>query len=465
MLTAGESTAVTIDLYNPHGSAATGELVRGLLHAPAFAALDAGSKDELQAAVAKVADFLQAPAEETLESPFAGALRGPPNLRQQMAAAGGGQAPSGPAGQPGQPAAPGTGIAPAQGGAPAGGGSATGRVAEVTRATLNAIDFPQFVASLIQGTFKAIVDASIQQMTAYAELLKSVAQTVDRFMDDHITEGMAKDHLADEYGYLFKRDTSKGRPELVVDRTANREVPSFLKDLGFDTPHDLNKQSLHERIIPATRRSLAEQRQQTLATMVLMGINRVVVDDGEILAKLQFHIDASEETSIKFDQQKATTGNMAGEAGTGMFNAQALMVNTASVNAQSDINVRADLTGQVRVKFKSETFPLERFADSAAIQLINVNAKVPEPRVPAGPGPAPAAGGGAAPGAAPAPGAPPAAGPGAAPAVGGAPAGAGAPTGAGPLPAAPGPPLSPVPPQAAAPAPAPGRAPDGAVAP
>jgi hypothetical protein len=154
--------------------------------------------------------------------------------------------------------------------------------------------------------------------------------------------------------------------------------------------------------------------------MVLMGINRVVVDDGEILAKLMFHIDASETTGLKFDQKKTTTGNMAQTAGRGGFNAQAVMVNTTSLNAQSDINVRADLTGQVNVKFRSETFPLERFADSAAIQLINQNAKVPPPKpdvaAPAAPGgaaptaggPAPAAGG-AQPAAAPTPGAAPAA--------------------------------------------------------
>jgi hypothetical protein len=54
----------------------------------------------------------------------------------------------------------------------------------------------------------------------------------------------------------------------------------------------------------------------------------------------------------------------------------------------------------VKVKFKSDAFPLERFADSAAIQLINQNAKVPVPQpaqnaagqpVPATPAAAPAA--------------------------------------------------------------------------
>lgn len=370
------------------GSAATGRLVRGLVQAPAFHALDPQAQQDLSHAVGRVADFLQAPSQQLADAePVAGALLSPGDLRARM----GGSAPA-----PAQPAAPTATPAPAGPGGAGGstspgaapGGSATARVAEVTRATLNAIDFPSFVASLIQGTFKAIVDASIQQMQAYAALLQSVAATVDRFMDDHITEGMAQDHLADEYPSLFKRDTSAGRPQLTVDTGSKREVPSFLKDLGFETPHDIDKTALKEQVIPATRRTLAEQRQQTLSTMVLMGINRVIVDDGEILAKLVFHIDASETTALRFDQQKATTGNMAGEAGSGMFNAQALMVNTASINAQSDINVRADLTGQVRVKFKSETFPLERFADSAAIQLINNNAKVPERPAPA---PAPSA--------------------------------------------------------------------------
>jgi hypothetical protein len=279
--------------------------------------------------------------------------------------------------------------APADGSSSSGGGAAspTGRAGEVARATLNAIDFPSFVASLIQGTFKAIVDASIQQMQAYAELLANVAKTVDQFMNDNVTDGQVKDYLADEHPNVFTTDTSSGAPVLKVNQNGNapQQLPSFLQDLGFQAPQDISNDDIDNTIVPATKRSLAEQRQQTLSTMVLMGINRVVVDDGEILAKLMFHIDASETTSLKFDQTKTTVGNMAQTAGNSQFTAQGLMVNTTSLNAQSDINVRADLTGQVSVKFRSETFPLERFADSAAIQLINQNAKVPPPA----PAPAP----------------------------------------------------------------------------
>jgi hypothetical protein len=289
-------------------TAGASQAVRGLVSAPAFQALDPTTQRELSRAVEHVAGYLEA-------DPYATGLAGPADLRQRMQQ---GQAPASPA--PGQPAPAQPAPAPAGGG---GSGSATGRVGEVTRATLNAIDFPQFVASLIQGTFKAIVDASIQQMEAYAALLQNVSATVDRFMDDNVTDGMARDHLTTEHPWLFKTDASRGKPQMTVDHTADRPMPSFLKDLGFDSPAQLDKSTVDSVVVPATRRSLSEQRQQTLATMVLMGINRVVIDDGEIKAKLVFHIDASETTDIKFDRQKATTGNMAGQAGSGMFNAPA----------------------------------------------------------------------------------------------------------------------------------------------
>ena len=231
-------------------------------------------------------------------------------------------------------------------------------------------------------------------------------------MTDNISDGAARDYLADQHGDFLTRDTSSGSPRLRVrqQRGGSQPVPSFFKDLGFDSPAEIDDDAMEETVVPAARRQLAEQRQQTLATMVLMGINRVLVDSGEITAKLVFHIDASESMQMRFDQTKTTAANMAGRAGSNPFSAQALMVNTTSINAQSDINVRADLTGQVKVLFRSETFPLERFADSAAIQLINSNAKVPAPVAPAAGAPAPAPAAGASPpsASAPAP-APPAA--------------------------------------------------------
>ena len=370
------------------------QLGEALRQAPAYHALGRDARRDLDHSLARIEEVL---GPSTGLVPFARQMA--PDLRSQLAPRDSGSGPS-----PSQSPAPGTSSPSTQDPPPAAAAGPVGRAGEVARATLQAIDFPSFVSSLIQGTFQAIVDASIQQMEAYAELLKNVAGTVDRFMNDNVSDGMAKDYLADQYGNVLARDTTGGTAKLVP-RQGTAELPSFFKDLGLATPADLTDDNINDVVVPATRRQMAERRQQTLATMVMMGINRVIVKDGEINAKLVFHIDASETNNIKFDQNKVTSGNMSGTAGRNPFGATSVMVNTMSVNAQNAINMRADLTGQVTVRFASETFPLERFADSAAIQLINNNAKVPTPA----PAPAPGTPGAqpAAPGAQPAAAAPP----------------------------------------------------------
>lgn len=365
-----------------------GAVEHAVYSSPSFARLDERTKEGLAGSLAAVTRYLRSdPASTALDLPVVRQLA--PDLSSLRR---GGSQPSTTLVGSRVPA-----VSPSpSGAAPTG---PVGRVGEVARATLDAIDFPNFVSGLIQGTFQAIVDSSVQQMQAYAEMLKQVASTVDTFMAENVSDGMARDYLADRYGDVVSRDTSSGTPRLSVNAAAaGRELPSFFTDLGFAAPEDLSDDTVDDVVVPAARRSLAEQRQQTLATMVLMGINRVVVNDGEITAKLVFHVDASEATEVRFDQTKTTVGTMARTAGTSPFTAQAILVNTTNVNAQSDINVRTDLTGQVTVRFRSETFPLERFADSYAIQLINSNAKVPPPSVapPATGAPAlPAATGGA----------------------------------------------------------------------
>src|SRR5687767_6461148 len=168
---------------------------------------------------------------------------------------------------------------------PAPGPNAFQRAAGATREMLGAIAFPDFVASLIQGTFQAIVDSSIQQMEAYSRLLAETAKTVDAFMADNITDDMARDHLTTNYGDVFKKDMSAGYPQMTVAQDVPAgQLPSFLKDLGFDSPMDLDQKAIDEVVIPDTRMTLAEMRHQSLATMVMMGINRIVVSDGEINA-------------------------------------------------------------------------------------------------------------------------------------------------------------------------------------
>lgn len=106
------------------------------------------------------------------------------------------------------------------------------------------VDFPDFVSSLLNGVFDSIVDASIKQMEAYAKLVAGVAKSLDEFADENISDNEARDHLTDRLPHFFRSSTKPKR----------------------------------------RRVRLASSRQQLLATMVLMGINRIVVTNGNISA-------------------------------------------------------------------------------------------------------------------------------------------------------------------------------------
>ena len=137
------------------------------------------------------------------------------------------------------------------------------------------VNFPQFVAGLIQGTFQAIVNSSIQQMEAYAELVKNAAQQVDLFVADAISDEHARDWLAAAFADCLFRDPASGTLRLrsscagAIERFQLLPMPGPLREIG---PADIEA-----KLVPAARRRLAASRQQLLASMVMMGINRLVV--------------------------------------------------------------------------------------------------------------------------------------------------------------------------------------------
>jgi hypothetical protein len=136
-------------------------------------------------------------------------------------------------------------------------GKITAYIAEPERAgrtnrLVQAVDLPDFVAQLLHGVFDAIVDASIKQMEAYANLVKDLARTVNQFAGPTVTAARARDRLVAKYPGLL--DCDRGDDQ---SRGAGPQRKRFPK----------------------------ASRQQLLATMALMGINRIVVTSGRIPAK------------------------------------------------------------------------------------------------------------------------------------------------------------------------------------
>ncbi|HEV2772429.1 MAG TPA: hypothetical protein VGV57_06315 [Thermoleophilaceae bacterium] len=300
-----------------------------------------------------------------------------------------------------------------QGGGAAAGQSGAGTFTDMIRR----VNFPQFVAGLVDGVFNAIVTSSIKQMEAYSELVANVAKSVDEYMRDNITENQARDYLAGRYPQHLQVDTRGGQPRLVPrggrgarggrgDRGrggrggvaqslagggAQSELPDFMKDLGLPEPiQRLDAKTAEEQLVPAARRRMAMDRQQLLATMVLMGINRLIVTDGKISASCLFTLDTTDavtedtRTASSFDEHTETT-----ERGGWRFwfiptrrrttTADFSVSTTQDTSSTAEVNMHAQLAGNVDINFRSETFPLERMADILQIQEIEQKAPAAAP--------------------------------------------------------------------------------------
>ena len=268
---------------------------------------------------------------------------------------------------------------------------AASNVARITQQTLNAIAFPTFVADLIKGTFQAIVNASIQQMEAYGALLSNVAKTVDQFMSDNISDNQARDWLAERYPAHFTIDTADSGPTVKV-RESDQPNPNFKADLGLSEDVDLSDDTAELTLVPAARRKLAENRHSMLATMVLMGINRIVVTSGRIRATMGFRINTTDtgqaHTASEFDEKNEMTTGFGGGIGAFFGGPSAEVKNTLTYvsstkkDSSDELDVNADLTGEVDLKFKSDYFPMERFANPAMIGLIQGNTPNPAANTP-----------------------------------------------------------------------------------
>jgi hypothetical protein len=253
-----------------------------------------------------------------------------------------------------------------------------GRVAQVTKDTLRAVAFPVFVADLIKGTFNAIIQSNIQQMEQFGKLLENVMKSVDQFMADNITDEQARDWLQASYHDHIKVSGGKA---VAADGADEKAQPDWERELNLPGGISLDDDTIEEQLVPAARRRLAENRLQMLSTMVLMGVNRIVVTGGKIRATMAFHIDASERTheehATDFDFRTAAAGSFGWGPWSVSASTSVSYVNSSRSSNDGEINVSTDLTGEVEIHFKSDYFPVERFATPGKVGQIQANTPNP----------------------------------------------------------------------------------------
>ena len=230
--------------------------------------------------------------------------------------------------------------------------------------------------------------STIQQLQAVADLLDAINAGSSEFGTRHVTGDRAVEWAVNRFPGLTV-DRKAQPPRLVV--TPNGEMPDTaqLKAALEATDSEVNgveEDNLEETLLPLIRRKLARDRQQMLRTMVLMGLQRIVVDDGRIHASMELQVDArstAEQTEAsRVDTRVTTSGS--GSFGMGMWGASASMsatvgyVKSDEQFSREDIALRAGLRSSVDVAFHTEPIALERMASRRTIENMKNNAMVPD---------------------------------------------------------------------------------------
>jgi len=299
--------------------------------------------------------------------------------------------------------------------------------AAVAGELLNQVKFPTFVASLISGVFQSITHSTIEQMKAYQDMIANVAKSLGQFADEHVTENQARDHMVGQFPDLLEigTDDSGDAPTPRVQVRDGVDADDAAKkirarlQMGDGDTFDLSDEASELAIVNRFKMQLAKQRQQMLASIVLMGINRIVVTDGKISAKIIYDVRtqdnlAKQRSASAVDLARdqygnvQTTTNRKGtfdrgakyDGGTdkdgarqysgdyyakGEYENETKPIITASTAAsessQSSMQTKINMSGSVDVNFKSDYLPLDKLATPQMIATITGNATPADPNV------------------------------------------------------------------------------------
>ena len=244
---------------------------------------------------------------------------------------------------------------------------------------------------------------------------------MEEFKDDNVAEKDGKDHLVKKYPQLFQLETGDDGTSKVTmrDGADDSNLPNFQKELGLDAPVDgLDDEVISDKLVPAARYEIARGRQQLLATVILMGINRIVVTDGKINAKMRFTFTAKDHqtvdaTDTTYDNVGNTVnrvsvggGGQQDDAGRWSYtNPLSYQTQTPNIKVSSNVDTKSEasinasgqMMGEVSINFRSETFPLEKMVNTDQMTRLN------QAQAGAGRAAPPAGAAAAAPAAAPAP--------------------------------------------------------------
>lgn len=229
---------------------------------------------------------------------------------------------------------------------------------------VDSVDFPKFVADLLKAVFDANITVMKKQTDDYIRLMKEatkgVADFVKKVKDDDTFAYLAETR-SDMYNITME-DTPEGGKKIALTNPDGDKV---------DTEDSEVKAKIMEAKI-----AMAKEHRAALREVILMGVTRLVVEKGEVEASVEFRITANRNSTKTNSNTNTNTVNVEAEYGGGLgsifggpsgsMSMSNTNINISTSNKEAKDELFAKLMGKVNIKFKTDYFKLDNFANMYA---------------------------------------------------------------------------------------------------
>lgn len=282
--------------------------------------------------------------------------------------------------------------------------AANRQLAQTARDTLDGIAFPRFVTELVNGVFKGLIDANAQQIGAYVDMISGVtAASADSsgatgpdqartWLVQQFPGSYELGASVDDWGEEQQGGSAVVRLREGADPPTREDVAQMLELEGEDA-EGFDPEEPEEGLLGKVRAYLARKRQKVIASLLTLGLTRLVIDHGKINAGMNFSIDAhsaaEENRARRFEFRHSSTAG--GSAGIGPWSVNASMtnsigiVNTTQSHRREEMNQQVSMNADVELHFHTDYIPLNQFAarnSVARIRAVSANPSAPAPPPP-----------------------------------------------------------------------------------
>ncbi len=225
---------------------------------------------------------------------------------------------------------------------------------------VDSVDFPKFVADLLKAVFDANLKVMKSQTDSYIKLMKEATKSTADFIKK----------VKDDDAFAKLAEMGSDKYNVVTEKN-----PDGTSKLSLTTP-DGSKADMEDaevkRALFEAKLKMAQEHRAALREVLLMGVTRLVVKNGEIEAGVEFSVKATRESKAHHDDQNINVVNANMEYGgglAGLFGGPSgslditntnIQVNTSDKKATDDLS--AKLQGKVKIVFATDYFKPDNFA-------------------------------------------------------------------------------------------------------